>query len=542
MPAKPKALPTRRTTLYRLQDVDDLLDALAPDKRAVGKGIMAVEACTVGTLSGLLAAGSSAGHSGWPAHVQALTAKTVDANIVQSGAVLLLKDGEAVWALSWGSGFRFLDHDKIDYGFGTRVLARSALPREIKSITKTILDHRARVDRSSLPNGSTIRDLGVDGYGEVVSRVEAKARIDGLTVGAKDIQLRAADSLNLPLGEAPAALVADLKSLGALLTKTVLPGLESIEQLVALKRKDPAVAALEEKLATALQLPDDGRLGMSWPHERLELHGPVACCRITGIGDHKRHIYEEPPTIEDVRGWLSDAKPDDLMDRIRAIRLQLHSDAEATSASAISRPVSLRRWLSFEVLEGARRYCFHDGAWYRMDEKYLERIDERVKEILGDASSIALPAWPDGIDERAYNLQTAPAIGGYTLDRKLIQTPLHAQGGIEPCDLYVHPGVLLHVKRGRSSAELSHLLAQALVSTDALARDENGRAAWAERVKEVSSGAVTDASISEVILAIGRPNPITVDNLFTFTKVNLVKQYDALRFLDVKVRVQQIPE
>lgn len=542
MAAKQKAPPTRRTTLYRLQDVGDLLDALVPDKRAVGKETAVVEACTVGTLPGLLVAGSSVGHGGWPAHVQTLTNVTVEANTMQSGAVLLIQDGDVVWALSWGSGHRFLDNDKIDYGFGTRVLARSALPREIRSITKTILDHRARVDRSSLPNGATIRDLGVDGYGEVVSRVEAKARIDGLTIGAKDVQLRAADSLNLPLGQAPAALVADLKSLGALLTKAVLPGLESIEQLVALKSKDPAVATLEEKLAAALQSPNEARLGMSWPHERLELYGPVASCRITGIGDRKRRVQEELPTIEEVRGWLSGTKADDLPDHIKSIRLQLYSDAEATSGSAISRPISLRRWLSFEVLDGARRYCFHEGAWYRMDEKYLERIDERVKEILAETSSITLPAWPEGTDERVYNIATAPTLGGYSIDRKLIQTPLHAHGGIEPCDIYVDPGVLIHVKRGRSSAELSHLLAQALVSTDALARDENGRAAWAKRVKEASGGAVTDAPISEVILGIGRPSPITVDSLFTFTKVNLVKQYDALRFLDVKVRVQHIPE
>jgi hypothetical protein len=43
-------------------------------------------------------------------------------------------------------------------------------------------------------------------------------------------------------------------------------------------------------------------------------------------------------------------------------------------------------------------------------------------------------------------------------------------------------------------------------------------------------------------LAIGRKAPITVDNLFTFTKVNLVKQYDALRYINVAVRVQTILE
>ena len=123
------------------------------------------------------------------------------------------------------------------------------------------------------------------------------------------------------------------------------------------------------------------------------------------------------------------------------------------------------------------------------------------------------------------------------MDRKLITTPLHSRGGIEPCDVFVAPGVLIHVKRGRRSSDLSHLLAQGLVSTDALARDENARAAWKKRIAEESGGTVKDAELNEVILAIGNDQTVTADTLFTFTKVNLVKQFDALRYLGVQVRV-----
>ncbi|MFT3834580.1 MAG: TIGR04141 family sporadically distributed protein [Micropruina sp.] len=131
----------------------------------------------------------------------------------------------------------------------------------------------------------------------------------------------------------------------------------------------------------------------------------------------------------------------------------------------------------------------------------------------------------------------AETIGGYCLDKKVIKTPLHSRGGIEPCDVFVAPGTLVHVKRGRRSSDLSHLLAQGLVSTDALSRDENARIAWRKRIEEESHGKLKDAEIKDVILAIGKDHPITVDSLFTFTKVNLVKQFDALRYLDVQVRV-----
>ncbi|OIH92706.1 hypothetical protein BIU92_10675 [Curtobacterium sp. MCBA15_003] len=124
-------------------------------------------------------------------------------------------------------------------------------------------------------------------------------------------------------------------------------------------------------------------------------------------------------------------------------------------------------------------------------------------------------------------------IGGVSLDRRLITTPLH-RGGIAPFDIIVRTGTLIHVKRRRSSAGLSHLLAQGLVSTDALAGDASARLAWAERIVEESAGAITDASVTEAVFEIGASKRVTVDSLF---KVNLVKQYDALRALKVDVSV-----
>jgi uncharacterized protein (TIGR04141 family) len=537
-----QVIPTKRATLYKMVEGIDLEDGLVESRRD-STSAFTVEPLTVDSLDALLVYGAVSAPSKWAADITLLTAKTISLHNTSPGAVLLIRDpDDQVWALTWGTGFHFLDSERIDFGFGTRVVARSALASEVRSITKTILDHRARIDRTSLPNGSTIRDLGVDGYGEVVSRVESKARIAGLSVGDKVIQLRAADSLNLPLGRSAGDLRHDLGVLSALLGRSVVSGLESIEQLVALKPQAARVPSLEAELLKALAGNGDAALSLSWPHERLDTYGPVAACRITGFGDRSSRTHPGIPEISDVLGWLADVPPTQLEKRINTIRLELHSEDPPSKTSAVSHAVSLRRWLMFEVHDGDRRYCLHDGSWYRMDDQYLERIDRRVEEILAEQASVQLPAWPDDEHEGPYNIRAAHLMGGYTIDKQLITTPLHARGGIEPCDIFLPPGVLIHVKRGRSSADLSHLLAQALVSSDSLARDESARAAWRARVAAESSGVVTDAGITEVILAIGRKTPIAVDNLFTFTKVNLVKQYDALRYIGVAVRVQTILE
>jgi len=530
---------TKRTTLYRMLEGSTLETAVTEARRESDDDFTVTD-LRIEKRPARLIAGSITTSTKWATDLKLLTGQSVYLSNSSPGAALLIQDiGNVIWALTWGTGFHFLDSEQIDFGFGAGIVARSALPAEVKSLTKTILDHRARVDRSSMPNGSTIRDLGVDGYGEVVSRIEAKAVIAELAVGDKVIQLRAADSLNVPLAKSAERLMDDLGVLESLSHRPVLPGLESLEQLIALKPQDSRVPALDQKLVDALQSNEHHRLGIAWPHERLDVYGPVMSVKVAGFGDRQRRVSEQTPDITDVIEWFANVPREEVLDRLKTVRVELHSEADPQRNTLTATPVPLRRWLAFEVEEGNQRFCLHDGSWYRMDDQYLARIDERVKEILAEPASLQLPPWGEEYEDE-YNKHAAEVLSGYCLDRKLITTPLHSRGGIEPCDVFVAPGVLIHVKRGRSSADLSHLLAQGLVSTDALARDENARAAWRARIDHESGGTVKKADLKEVILAIGSDNPVTVNTLFTFTKVNLVKQFDALRYLGVLVHLVTI--
>lgn len=527
----------KRTTLYRFAEGTRLTDAV----RRAPRGFV-TRRVRVGEAAGLLIYGSFETPSKWAGDVAMLADAEVSLNNQSPGAILAVETSPSdLWALTWGIGFQLLDTERIDFRFGSRIVARTALASEIKSITRTILDHRARTARTSLPNGSTMWDLGVDGYGEVISRVETKARIPELTFGDKDIQLKAADSLSLPLARRPDELVHDLTVLREVLDHPILPGLESVEQLVALKAKDPMASRLNERLVNRLLGASDEPIGLSWPHERLDLHGPVISCKATGFGDRQARIFDGLPTFDDVLEWFTGQTPTAVHHRLTSIALELHGEAVPTPATAVSSPVKIRNWLTFEVRDGARRYSLHDGAWYRMDDKYLERIDQRVEDILAQPAGITLPVWPSGMDEDGYNKAAAAAVGGYTLDKKMIKTPLHSKNGFESCDIYVPPGILVHVKKGRGSDAISHLLAQALVASESLARDEYAREAWTDAVEIASDGAVPDAAVAEVVLAIGRKTPVTTQSLFTFSKVNLVRQYDLLRHLGVDVRVVSIP-
>lgn len=334
-----KIVATKRTTLYRMHDGSTLDTALIESRRESDDNFSVTD-LRVEDRPARLVCGSITTKAKWAKDLKLLTGQTVDLTNSSPGAALLLQDtGDVIWAITWGTGFHFLDSEQIDFGFGSRIVARSALSSEIKSLTKTILDHRARVDRSSMPNGSTIRDLGVDGYGEVVSRIEAKAQISKLSVGGAIIQLSAADSLKAPLAKSAGPLLADLKILDDLLRQPVRAGLESLEQLVALKVKDSRVPALNNKLVDALKSGGSDRLGVSWPHERLDAYGPVMSVKVTGLGDRKRRVFEHAPDTNDVIEWLSRTPKEAVLDRLKSVKIELHSETDPQEHTLVSLPV-----------------------------------------------------------------------------------------------------------------------------------------------------------------------------------------------------------
>jgi hypothetical protein len=115
--------------------------------------------------------------------------------------------------------------------------------------------------------------------------------------------------------------------------------------------------------------------------------------------------------------------------------------------------------------------------------------------------------------------------------------PLNRPAGTSPPG-----GTLLHVKDVDRPSPASHLLAQALVSADALLNDEEARAQFLERV-QLQSGTTVDVPdrISTVVLGVARKgNPLTSDSLFTFTQVTMVRLVDLLHGRGVDVFIQPI--
>jgi len=150
--------------------------------------------------------------------------------------------------------------------------------------------------------------------------------------------------------------------------------------------------------------------------------------------------------------------------------------------------------------------------------------------------------------EADYNIMAAGTVDASCMDRQLIRQPFPT--GIELCDLLTRRNQLIHIKKRGSSATLSHLFAQGLVSAQLMAGDEDFRteARSVVRALDPSFEAAVPANPPgrddyEVGFAvISRGKASSGSTLPFFSQVNLQSQAKLLQGLGFRVSFVEVPE
>ena len=536
MPRKPAN--TRRTTLYALRAPGDLKNCITAKYRDAES--FTLTPVMVEDIAGLLVTGLIAKEQAdWCAVVTGYTGEAVALGNCNAVGVLLVPVGQRVFALAYGLGFLVLDQSYMEQGFGLRFAIRK-LSGKVRSVTRNILEQGARVDRNSVPNGQRIEDFAIEEYGEIISRLTGPSAATGLTFTqgrTASFSLTASDSLGLHIGKDAKDLLSDLREIARVVdSEPAQDDLAFIEQLRALKSKDPRQPTLEEALNAQLDDPEAGALALSFPWEGDDDRGDAQTYRIKTSGGTRGGDVVSEIDLPVIMNSLSATSRGDRVRALKTATIQAFEDEEAESA--ISRAIPISKWISAEVTVGTTRFFFRNGGWYEVGPGYVDHLRRRVTEILAAPSTITLPSWHSDEDEQAYNARVGAAAGFVNLDRQLVSTELHPGRGIELCDLLGPNGELIHVKRAAKSAPLSHLFAQGMISAEQLLFDAAARA----RLVELA-GAKAGYSLPaewqprHVVFAIALRRGLSAETLFTFTQVVMVRCVDRLRYRQVQVAV-----
>lgn len=529
---------TARENLYRVHGITNLEEAVST--KYLAKGFVK-KSIVVNGRNALLVKGAIQAEAPWSARLAEITNIPINLSNSTAGALLLIQDGDnEAWALSYGGiGFRLLDQTKLDQGFGMRIALRTASSEDIQSITRTTLDARVRTDRSSIPAGEALRVFGIGDFGEVITRIGATAIVEGLTVGDRDIRVRASNSLSLPLGKTPDTLTNDLDAIFQALALSIKPELQALEQLEQVKDKE-RIGQLDTKLRIYLSNnvdSNEGRLALGWPFERVDEYGTPSSFKITGTNRGRINSKVGVPQLGDLIEAVKIKDPEDPLLAAKSVKVMLFQDDDG--GDQIGPAIPVIKWLFYETRLNSERYCLFNSKWYALDTNYTNLIKDRVKDIFDREPPIQLPDWDitEYPNELSYNTKAACDIGGFNLDRHLLRTKQNPRG-FEACDIITLDGELIHVKHVNRSTSASHLIAQANVSTQALLRDNEAYQKLREIVGE--KGGNTDRfpdRPTSVVLGIAREGGFTADSLFSFSQVTLASLDSWLTFSGVKLSV-----
>jgi len=520
---------TRRQTLYLLADVEPTAVGLraALDESAIrDDGYLLASPTSLGVPS-LFAYGSMPSYADWCADASITTGLPVSFTDQRSGGVLLLAvDGQA-YGITYGTGRWLLRDECKDQRFGLRYAVRQLDPRRVNRLVQRFPASRGRQDSVLVPEGLPIWCYGLEAYAGIVGHLGGELRTTDLTFGTgrrrSAVRIDGSAGLNLRLGVEPTALLSDIRAIAEVCrNRPPDPALESIENIVPVASQSLA-EDLDGDLEELLGWPEDDAAEYLSPVVPMALLDDFLASQSLVIRIGSTPITADNLNLEDILRRTRHQTHGRRLAVLRAGHVHLFADPDCDEPLGSGRALN---WIEATISRGSRRFFLADGKWYEIGAHYIDSVQRQVEQLISSTPTLDLPTWDSGHDERRYNQHVQDVRAGYlNLDRDLVRAGLHQDSGFEACDLLGPDNELIHIKRARASAPLSHLFSQALVSMQTLANNSDAGAAFTSKVREHPRGRNLPADfvpkkvIFGILLKDGEP--LTADTLFPFSQVTL---------------------
>ncbi|WP_329045882.1 TIGR04141 family sporadically distributed protein [Amycolatopsis sp. NBC_01488] len=529
--------PSKPVSLFRLDGTAAEQELLVPLKD--DQIVTDTEVDLSGTRARLVAGRFRTEAPQWLPHAASLTGTELALSSELPFAVLLVPRPPWTYAVTWGAGHLILNDEHVDQGFGLLFGIRRLDPFDLGLVASAALDTSARATQTSIPGGGDLSAFRLEPYGELVNRLAGTADLADLTYGritGRRHRIRAGNAVWLPLAKDPAAFLADLDAVGAVVDEPdAHSALRFVAQTRPLDRHDSLLPTLERRLAESVD-GENGALGLAWPATAVHDAEQAGSFRITGLGPGGPFTVPGRLELAHLTDRLAGIDVDDRLKAVRAGRIVPCADDAGEEEAGASIPVA--RWLVFETTIDHVRYVFHQGRWYRIGETYVRQLREQVAAMLARRFDWPPVPWvPTGTpdDEHAYCRQVAEEPGFLCLDRDFASTPLHPR--FELCDLLGPGDELIHVKWLSRATAASHLCTQALVSAEALAHEPE---ALAQLAAKAAPDRVIDRIPRTVVLA-AAGRSWNIDELFTLSQVSLLRLDRSVRALQATLRFADVP-
>jgi len=395
-------------------------------------------------------------------------------------AVLLIEAGagqeKRLFALCFGQGHHALDDDAIQRGFGLRVVLNSVSRSQLRTLDSASLDTTVMQRRVQASRDSDLSAFDLDANRNLLRLASGTPKSGDFAkalAGKDALHLRAA----IPPDKLAEHCEKALKLYQATDYKTDFAFIDYVQPVGErlLTEKLDAIAFNDLKSMAAGNASD---LHLAIP----DILAPEASLEIgyfgTGLSPGPKTAYGEL-TIED---YVAELQKGDLNQITDMAGLKGSHEIRVVTDGEGDRSHKRKLYTCFvhEVTQGNDIFVLFDGQWFLISRAYHKEIEDAYKVLLKPAFRVTTTA----ANERALITELESEHDLISMDQTKVSPKGAGNAALEPCDFLSRTKQLIHLKDGHSSAPLSHLWNQGLVSAEAFVSDEVFRKGFRKATKQ----------------------------------------------------------
>lgn len=459
----------------------------------------------------------------------ALTPPIQESHNASSAAVLLIHSEERLFALTFGYGRNLLRPGAWDEDFGLKVTLNAVDPSKIKSIDRIKFDAISQHSQIQASRDANIMEFGLDVEQDLLRAVTGKP-VD-LSLAS---QLTGKDALKADVRVELSGIQTLLSRFLEAFSQETYKGHFSFVDNVHELRDRAMIEQLDATLIERIDNRDFDRLYLAIP-DLVDWEG-VAGFKYRD--SHRANLHSDIHFLTFLAEEREDFHPTiPILKRNRRVYLMSHENDLSLHAWP------LYRCIYCEIEREGQTFLLNNGKWYRVRSDFLHLVNESFTAVVSD--TLRLPEF-DHPDEKAYNEDVCAGNPQHfcLMDRRFVPYPT-TRPEIEFCDLYSSDRLIIHVKRYRGSATLSHLFSQGLVSGELFCTSPEFRSEVNKLLDEPFRLADTQSrppnNEFEIVFAVvsRSRNPLTLP---FFSRVNLRNAVQRLKAFGYRVSVTKIQE
>ena len=453
-----------------------------------------------------------------------------------NAAVLIIRRNGRIFAFTFGHGRHLLSEKGLQPDFGLKAALNTLRHDSLRSIDSFAIEEQTVHKRSQASRASGLEVFGIDVSHDILRAVTGTPRAD--------VPLQAVSGA---AGTLAISAHTDFKGLGPLTDLLIslyrrrsyrehFAWVDNVQRVT-----DPVtIENLDRRLLEDLTRND--------PQSYLAPPEPLEWDSVHEFGyTHRRRAHDLEMTLA---SYLANIEEDSLtIETLRHHKVFAYQD----DGQYPTKEWSIYDCLVFETSQGGGQFVLTAGEWFEVERSFASRVDRVLNRIPN--SNVSLPHVRTEADgslesEPVYNQRVVQEDHSMALlDRKTARC-LGTSTGIEVCDLLSEDGDLIHVKHKKGgSSSLSHLFAQGRMSAEALLRDQGFRedarrylrAIRPSLKNRIPVGKPDPGDYRVVFAILGGNENRPGDGLPFFSKLNLVRTYEALAALGYRVGVMGVP-